>query len=89
MKKKAVSLFALFAMLTLLLSCKAYRNPANLKPNYAIECPGLGDTLPGLQNLFLGDQIKVVGTNNQVSKLIYCGIEQGYLVIGGRMMVTS
>ncbi len=77
--KNLVSLFALIIAFSLLASCKAYRNPNNLNPKYPIKSPELADKIPGLQNLLVGDQLKITGIDKSVKFLVYSGMEQGHL----------
>lgn len=74
-------IFLLSISVTLLFSCKAYRNPNNLKPSYPIESPELADKMPGLQNLLIGDEIKVVGKDQSIRLLKYCRVDSD-LVLG-------
>lgn len=90
-KKGLVIYLAIGYLFFVAVSCKAYRNPDNLKPKYAVESPDLAEILPGLQNLLVGDEIKVVGKDNHIRKLIFCGIEEDYLSAslwneGGRLL---
>ncbi|PZX53822.1 hypothetical protein LV84_02930 [Algoriphagus ratkowskyi] len=78
--KKLVSFLAMIIFFSLV-SCKAYRNPVNLKPKYIIESPELSDKMPGLQNLLVGDEIKVVGKDQRILYLNYSGIDSD-LVLG-------
>ncbi|REG94664.1 hypothetical protein [Algoriphagus antarcticus] len=75
--KNLVSLFALIIAFSLLASCKAYRNPNNLNPKYPIKSPELADKIPGLQNLLVGDQLKITGIDKSVKFLVYSGVGKG------------
>lgn len=82
--KNSIRFSVIFVLLVVgLASCKAYRNPSNLNPMYVIEQPQLGDKIPGLENLVIGDLIKVISLDSQVQFLIYDGVKDdnltGYL----------
>lgn len=79
---KPVSLLAIIVCISLV-SCKAYRNPNNLNPKYAIESLELSDLMPGAQNLLVGDEIKVVGKDQSIRYLKYTGINSE--VVSGEM----
>lgn len=79
-KAKNQIVFFLALSTTLLFSCKAYRNPNNLRVKYPIESPELGEKMPGLQNLLIGDEIKVVGKDQSIRLMKFCGVDSDLIM---------
>jgi len=78
MKRSFVILLGI-VLISMLGSCKAFRNPENLNPMYEINSPELGLLIPGLQNLVVGDLVKIISNDSQVYYMIFDRVEDGQL----------
>lgn len=72
------SIFLILAIFTC--SCKAYRNPNKLHSKNTIESQILRGEIPGLQNLVVGDKIKVVAEDKRVMFMIYQGLQSDFIL---------
>lgn len=78
MKRSVVVLLGM-VLISILGSCKAFRNPENLNPMYEINSPELDLIIPGLQNLVVGDRVKIISNDSQVYYMIFDKVEDGQI----------